>query len=66
MSRRSGQGGYVERKGNAFYVRFRIDVRGTREAGIQERPHLPSFWPRQNDEARAGTASEANHCREWG
>jgi integrase len=28
MSRRSGQSGYVERKGNAFYVRFRIDVPG--------------------------------------
>jgi integrase len=28
MARRSGQGGYIERKGNAFYVRFRIDVPG--------------------------------------
>jgi hypothetical protein len=28
MSRRSGQNGYVEKKGNAFYVRFRIDVMG--------------------------------------
>jgi integrase len=28
MSRRSGQSGYVEKKGNAFYVRFRIDVQG--------------------------------------
>jgi len=28
MSRRSGQSGYVEKKGNAFYVRFRIDVLG--------------------------------------
>lgn len=28
MSRRSGQDGYVERKGNAFYVRFWIDVPG--------------------------------------
>jgi integrase len=28
MSRRSGQSGYIEKKGNAFYVRFRIDVLG--------------------------------------
>jgi integrase len=28
MSRRSGQNGYIERKGNAFHVRFRLDVPG--------------------------------------
>jgi len=28
MTRRSGQAGYVERKGNAFYVRFWMDVPG--------------------------------------
>jgi integrase len=28
MSRRSGQNGYIERKGKAFYVRFWIDVPG--------------------------------------
>ncbi len=28
MSRRSGQNGYIERKGNAFYVRFWVDVPG--------------------------------------
>ena len=28
MTRRSGQVGYIERKGNAFYVRFWIDVPG--------------------------------------
>jgi integrase len=28
MSRRSGQKGYIEKRGNAFYVRFRIDVPG--------------------------------------
>jgi hypothetical protein len=28
MSRRSGQRGYIEKRGNAFYVRFRIDVPG--------------------------------------
>lgn len=28
MTRRSGQSGYVEKKGKAFYVRFRIDVLG--------------------------------------
>ena len=28
MSRRSGQNGYIEKRGNAYYVRFRIDVAG--------------------------------------
>jgi hypothetical protein len=28
MTRRSGQVGYIERKGNAFYVRFWMDVPG--------------------------------------
>jgi integrase len=28
MARRFGQNGYIERKGNAYYVRFRIDVPG--------------------------------------
>jgi integrase len=28
MSRRSGQNGNIERRGNAFYVRFRIDIVG--------------------------------------
>ena len=28
MSRRSGQKGYIEKRGNAFYVRYRIDVLG--------------------------------------
>ena len=28
MSRRSGQNGYIEKRGNAFYVRYRIDVQG--------------------------------------
>jgi hypothetical protein len=26
MSRRSGQDGYIEMKGRAFYVRFRLDI----------------------------------------
>ena len=28
MSRRSGQKGYIEKRGHAFYVRYRIDVSG--------------------------------------
>jgi integrase len=28
MSRRSGQNGYIEKRGHAFYVRYRIDVPG--------------------------------------
>jgi len=31
MSRRFGQSGYIEKKGNAYYVRFRIDVAGQDE-----------------------------------
>lgn len=31
MSRRSGQSGYIEERGNAYYVRFRIDVQGQEE-----------------------------------
>jgi len=31
MSRRTGQSGYIEKKGSAFYVRFRIDVLGQEE-----------------------------------
>jgi integrase len=34
MARRSGQSGYIEQKGNAFYVRFWIDV-----AGHEKRAH---------------------------
>ena len=35
MSRRSGQSGYVEKKGNAYYVRFWMDV-----PGQEERKHM--------------------------
>jgi hypothetical protein len=28
MARRSGQNGYIERKGNAYHVRYWIDVPG--------------------------------------
>jgi len=34
MARRSGQAGYIEKKGNAYYVRFWIDV-----AGQEKRAH---------------------------
>lgn len=45
MSRRSGQGGYVERKGNAFYVRFRIDVRGREKRAYKSVRICPAFGP---------------------
>ena len=40
MSRRSGQSGSIEKKGNAFSVRFRIDVPG-QEKRAYERSYLP-------------------------
>jgi hypothetical protein len=40
MSRRSSQSGSIEKKGNAFYVRFRIDVPG-QEKRAYERSYLP-------------------------
>ena len=45
MSRRSGQGGYVERKGNAFYVRFRIDVPGQEKRAYKSVRICPAFGP---------------------
>jgi integrase len=45
MSRRSGQGGYVERKGNAFYVRFRIDVPGREKRAYKSIRICPAFGP---------------------
>lgn len=45
MSRRSGQGGYVERKGNAFYVRFRIDVPGREKRAYRSVRICPAFGP---------------------
>ena len=45
MSRRSGQGGYVERKGNAFCVRFRIDVPGQEKRAYKSVRICPAFGP---------------------
>jgi integrase len=45
MARRSGQGGYVERKGNAFYVRFRIDVPGQEKRAYKSIRICPAFGP---------------------
>ena len=45
MSRRSGQSGYVERKGNAFYVRFRIDAPGRDERAYKSIRICPAFGP---------------------
>src|SRR5580704_744819 len=45
MARRSGQGGYVERKGNAFYVRFRIDVPGQEKRAYKSVRICPAFGP---------------------
>src|ERR1700741_3165270 len=45
MARRSGQGGYVERKGNAFYVRFRIDLPGQEKRAYKSVRICPVFGP---------------------
>ena len=45
MSRRSGQSGYVERHGNAFYVRFRIDVEGREKRKYERIRICPTSGP---------------------
>jgi integrase len=45
MSRRSGQTGYIEKKGNAFYVRFRIDVLGQEKRAYASVRICPTFGP---------------------
>src|ERR1700676_225914 len=45
MSRRSGQSGYIEKKGNAFYVRFRIDVPGRHSRAYKSIRICPVFGP---------------------
>jgi len=45
MSRRSGQSGYIEKKGNAFYVRFRIDVLGQEKRAYSSVRICPAFGP---------------------
>ena len=49
MARRSGQSGYVERNGNAYYVRFWTDVPGQEKGGPQERPAMPGQQSRQGE-----------------
>lgn len=46
MSRRSGQKGYIEKKGNAFYVRFWMDVPGQEKPAHKKREDFaPSSAP---------------------
>lgn len=45
MSRRSGQSGYIEKKGNAFVVRFRIDVPGRDERAYKSIRICPVAGP---------------------
>lgn len=45
MARRSGQNGYIERKGNAYYVRFRIDVPGREKRAHKSVRLCPASGP---------------------
>jgi integrase len=45
MSRRSGQNGYIEKRGNAYYVRYRIDVRGQEKRQYACARICPTFGP---------------------
>ena len=52
MARRSGQSGYVERNGNAYYVRFWMTLPG-REKRARKSVRLCSQRSRQDDQTRA-------------
>ena len=45
MARRSGQNGYVERKGDWYHVRFRIDVAGQDKREYRSVPLCPVSGP---------------------
>lgn len=45
MARRSGQNGYIERKGNAYYVRFWIDVPGQEKRAHKSVRLCPATGP---------------------
>ena len=45
MSRRSGQSGYIEQKGNAYYVRFWIDVPGQEKRAHKSVRICPASGP---------------------
>ena len=67
MSRRSGQSGYIEKKGNAFYVRFWIDVPGQEKRAHKSIRICPISGPgkmtkpererRRNARSQSATAS---------
>jgi hypothetical protein len=45
MARRSGQEGYVEKKGHWYHVRFRIDVIGREKRAYRSIPLCPVSGP---------------------
>lgn len=45
MARRAGQNGYIERKGNTYYVRFRMDVPGREKRAYQSVRLCPVSGP---------------------
>jgi len=45
MARRFGQNGYIERKGNAYYVRFRMDVPGKETRAYKSVRLCPASGP---------------------
>lgn len=59
MARRSGQSGYIEKKGSAFYVRFRIDVVGQEKRAYTSVRICPVSGPgRMTKSERARRAKE--------
>ncbi len=59
MARRSGQNGYIEQKGNAYYVRFRIDVPGREKRAYKSVRICPASGPgKMSKPERERTARE--------
>ena len=59
MARRSGQNGYIEQKGNSYYVRFRIDVPGQEKRAYKSIRICPVTGPgKMSKPERERTAKE--------
>ncbi len=59
MARRSGQNGYIEQKGNGYYVRFRIDMPGREKRAYKSIRICPATGPgRMSKPERERTARE--------
>src|SRR5713226_4224116 len=59
MARRSGQNGYIEQKGNGYYVRFRIDMPGREKRAYKSVRICPVTGPgKMSKPERERTARE--------